>query len=898
MFGEAKLITMSEANLITMQAGLATKSNPLDWVRGRGGKDMKRIAVGILAHVDAGKTTLTEGLLYASGTIDRLGRVDKRDAYLDTHALERERGITIFSKQAVLEFGSTYMTLIDTPGHLDFSCEAERALSVQDYAILVISASDGVCAHTKTLWNLLRSRGIPTFIFVNKTDISERRRAELFEELRCNLSSLAVDFTEEGTAEFYESASTTEEMIAEFFETERLSRQTLSEAIKKCRIFPTLFGSALKMKGVSELLSLIDRYTVKPSYPSGMFGASVYKISRDSDGKRLTYLKVTGGELKNKDILTLGEGLSERREEKVEEIRIYSGEKYKSVQRAEAGTVCAVLGPRTTRPGDGIGFEPTVVPTLSPVLDYKMVLPSGVSPYETYMRLLALAEEDPSLAMSYEPSSHEIRVRLMGEIQTEVLKEVIRSRFGLDVDFGEGAILYKETVAESVMGAGHFEPLRHYAEVHLRIDPLPEGSGIITATECPTDTLALNWQRLILTHIEERVHKGVLMCAPLTDVKITLTSGRAHIKHTEGGDFRQATYRAVRQGLMKADSVLLEPTFDFRMEIPRDNLGRAMTDITNMSGSCEPPEFDGDIAVLAGNCPVYTMRSYAKELRAYTRGEGKIALSVGAYAPCHNRDAVMLARGYDPNLDERNPAGSVFCKGGAGYSVPWYEADALMHITPEGVRRTPDEQTGELSVPAVRKEYKGSADEDKELMRIFEATYGKIKPRKISERVENSAPIAPKTRVAKPKPRGEDMIIIDGYNFLFAIPELSKEANSDIARARDVLIRMACDYTAFKRCRAMIVFDAYKRTGGEGSEEKYGAVSVVYTKEKQTADSYIEKVAHDLAPERTVRVVTSDMQEQLVVLGVGALRVSAREFYLELCSARALIRETAESLGR
>lgn len=865
---------------------------------GRERRDMKRIAVGILAHVDAGKTTLTEGLLYASGTIDRLGRVDKRDAYLDTHTLERERGITIFSKQAVLEFGSTYMTLIDTPGHIDFSCEAERALSVQDYAILVISASDGVCAHTKTVWNLLRAREIPTFIFVNKTDISERRRAELLDELRLNLTPFAVDFTDEGGAEFYESAAVTEDMISEFFETDGLSASTLREAIKKCKIFPTLFGSALRMKGVSELLSLIDRYTVCPSYPKDMFGASVYKISRDADGRRLTYLKVTGGELKNKDVLTLGEGLSERREEKVEEIRIYSGEKYKSVQRAEAGTVCAVLGPRTTRAGEGIGFEPTVLPTLSPVLDYKMVLPEGTSPYETYIKLLALAEEDPSLAMSYEPASHEIRVRLMGEIQTEVLREIIKERFGIEVAFGEGAILYKETIAESVMGAGHFEPLRHYAEVHLRLDPLPEGSGIITATECPTDTLALNWQRLILTHIEERVHRGVLTASPLSDVKITLTAGRAHIKHTEGGDFRQATYRAVRQALMKAESVLLEPTFDFKLWIPRENLGRAMTDITNMSGSCDAPEFEGDTAMISGNCPVATMRSYAKEVRAYTRGEGRISLFVGAYAPCHNAPEVIEARGYDPTLDERNPAGSVFCKGGAGYSVPWDEADALMHITPEGQRRTPSEETGELSVRTSPTRYKRTAAEDKELMQIFEATYGKIKPRRISERVENSAPSAPKPKAAKQKPRGEDIIIIDGYNFLFAIPELSKEAGSDIARARDILIRMACDYAAFKRCRAIIVFDAYKRAGGEGSEERYGAVSVVYTKERQTADSYIEKAAHDLAPEHTVRVITSDMQEQLMVLGVGALRVSAREFYSELCSAFALIRETAQSLGR
>ncbi len=858
---------------------------------------MKRIVVGILAHVDAGKTTLTEGLLYSSGMIDKLGRVDKRDAYLDTHALERERGITIFSKQAVLEFGSTYMTLIDTPGHVDFSCEAERALSVQDYAILVISASDGVTAHTKTLWNLLRAREIPTFIFVNKTDISERRRAELFDELRCNLSSAAVDFTDEGSAEFYENAAVDERMISEFLETEKLSEQTLREAVRGCRIYPTLFGSALRMKGVAELLSLIDRYTLSPNYPKGMLGAVVYKISRDKEGRRLTYLKITGGELKNKDTILLSEGLGESRSEKVEEIRVYSGEKYKSAQRVEAGEVCAVLGPRTTKAGDGIGFERSVTPMLTPVLEYRMILPDGVSPYETYMKLLQLTEEDPSLAMTYDPASHEIRARLMGEIQTEVLCEVIESRFGIRVSFGEGAILYKETVAESVFGAGHFEPLRHYAEVHLRLDPLPEGSGITTATECPTDTLALNWQRLIMTHIEERVHRGVLCASPLTDVRITLTAGKAHIKHTEGGDFRQATYRAVRQALMKAESVLLEPTFDFKLEIPMDNLGRAMTDITNMCGSCSAPEFIGNVAVLTGNCPVSTMRSYQKELRAYTRGEGRLALSVGPYMPCHNAQEVIAERAYSAELDERNPAGSVFCKGGAGYSVPWNEADALMHITAQGRMRTQEEQSGELApVASKRSEYKGSAAEDKELMRIFEATYGRIKQRSVPERVENVAPVAQKSQKPRKLPRrGEDYVIIDGYNFLFAIPELRAAADADIDRARDVLVRMMCDYASFRKCRSIIVYDAYRRVGGEGSEEQYGAVRVVYTKERQTADTYIERAAHDLAGEHTVRVVTSDMQEQLMILGVGALRVSAREFFGELRATAELIRETVES---
>ena len=859
---------------------------------------MKRIVVGILAHVDAGKTTLTEGMLYESGMIDRLGRVDKQNAYLDSHEIERKRGITIFSKQAILEFGGTYMTLIDTPGHVDFCCEAERALAVQDYAILVISAKDGVTAHTKTLWSLLRSRNIPTLIFVNKTDIADRRNAEILEEIKTTLSTYAVDFTDDGSPKFFESAAASdEELIAEYLEQDCLAPESIAAAIKSGKIFPVLFGAALKTKGVSELLRLIDKYAEERKYPTGMFGAAVYKIARDEGGRRLTYLKVTGGELKNKDTITLRDRYGEATEEKIEEIRIYSGEKYKSVQRVGAGVVCAVLGPKLTKPGDGLGFEISTEPSLTPVLDYRLELEEGVSPYESYLRLLTLCEEDPSLSMTYDPKAHEIRVRLMGEIQTEVLREVILDRFGLKVEFGHGAILYKESVLESVRGAGHFEPLRHYAEVHLRLDPLPEGSGIVAATECPTDSLALNWQRLIMSHIEERVHRGVLTGSPLADVRITVTAGKAHIKHTEGGDFRQATYRAVRQALMKAECVLLEPTFDFVAELPTEYLGRLMTDVSNMKGSTSAPEYDGDRATVSGNCPVATMRSYQKELTAYTRGEGRINMTVGPYMPCHDPDSVIAERAYNPDLDERNPSGSVFCKAGSGYFVPWDEADALMHITPEGVSRAVSE-SGELAVPK-RAEYKGTADEDKELMRIFEATYGKIKPRRVSERTENSAAAPkPEPRPKKLAPRGEDYLIVDGYNFIFAVPDLKKRADTDLEHAKDTLIRMMCDYSAYKRCKSVIVFDAYKRVGGEGSEEEYGAVKVVHTKEKQTADSYIERLSHDLAPKHTVRVVTSDMQEQLVVLGVGALRASAREFYAELSSTMELIRRTAEYFGR
>ncbi len=857
---------------------------------------MKRLAVGILAHVDAGKTTLSEGLLFSSGNLMRLGRVDKRDAFLDTHSLERERGITIFSKQAVLELGETLITLIDTPGHIDFSCEAERALSVQDYAILVVSAPDGVTAHTKTLWHLLASRGIPTFIFVNKLDISDRRRHQLLEELRCNLSSRCVDFTDDTSPEFFEGcASQDERLMEEFFSTDRLELDGICRAISKRRIFPCFFGSALKMKGVDELLCGIDKYTLERSYSDSMLGARVYKISRDPQGKRLSYVKITGGTIKPKDVIEISAPNGEIIREKVEEIRLYSGDKYKSLSVAPAGTVCALLGPTSTKVGMGIGFEPGDTQTLSPVLDYRMILPKDANTYEAYMRLMALAEEDPSLAMTYEPATHEIRVRLMGEIQIEVLKRVILDRFGLCVDFDEGEILYKETVADEVYGAGHFEPLRHYAETHIRIEPLPEGSGIVTATECSTDTLSLNWQRLIITHLEERVHRGVLVGAPLTDVRITLTAGKAHLKHTEGGDFRQATYRAVRQGLMKARSVLLEPTFDFKIELPRESLGRLMNDITSMHGTAYAHEINESTAVLEGRCPVATMRSYASELRAYTRGEGRIALTVGPYMPCHNIDEVVARRGYNAELDERNPAGSVFCKGGSGYAVPWDEADSLMHITPTGVSREIAEQTLSVRVPK-RLDYRGTVEEDKELMRIFENTYGKIKKRTVSERKENIAPVPEKKeRPKKMKPRGEEYIIIDGYNFIFAVDDLRRSAESDLARTRDVLTRLMCDYAAFRRCRVIIAFDAYKRRGGEGSVEEIGPVTVVYTRESQTADSYIERTTYEIAEEHNVRVVTSDYQEQLVILGSGGLRVSAREFYAEILDTLKLIREKIDS---
>ena len=860
---------------------------------------MKNIVMGIIAHVDAGKTTLSEAILYRSGTIKQLGRVDKRDAHLDTHSLERERGITIFSKQIVLDLEDTHLSLIDTPGHVDFSCETERALSVQDYCIMVISATDGVRPHTRTLWQLLAARRIPTFIFVNKTDISERTREELFAELKTVLSPHCVNFNRDGSPEFFdEAAGQHESLIEEYLATDSLSEESIANAIKNRLIFPCYFGSALKLKGVDELIFGLNKYTRPTSYPENLFGAKVYKIMRDGSGRRMTLAKITGGTLYPKDYIEFRSQSGEIIRERVEEIRELTHDKSRPMKCAERGEVCALIGPNETKSGTGIGIEANDSTMLSPVLDYRIILPKDVSPYDAYLKLAPLGEEDPSLGISWRAESKEIRVSLMGEIQLEVLKRVISERFGLSVEFDEGSILYRETVTAPVLGSGHFEPLRHYAEAHILIEPLPEGSGIMSAVDCPPDTLSTNWQRLILTHIEERVHRGVLIGAPLTDVRLTLVAGKAHLKHTEGGDFRQATYRAIRQGLMKAESVILEPTFDFRIELPVENLGRVLTDLTNMGGNMNPPEIGESTAVIEGNCPVATMRSYPTELRAFTRGEGKITMNVGAYAPAHNQEEIIAKSKYVAELDERNPAGSVFCKGGAGYSVPWQEADALMHVRPGGESEETVEEDNPIPVRARAIKYHGTVEEDKELMRIFEATYGKVAPRKVSERTVNKAP--EKQSHAKPKPpkRLEEYIIIDGYNFIFATEELKRVAESDLALARDILTRTMCNYTAFRRCHAEIVFDAYKRKGASGSVERCGNVTVLYTREGETADAYIEKATYDLAKTHTVRVVTTDLAEQNVVLGSGGLRVSAREFKLEIESTTAEINEIIDKYRR
>ena len=840
---------------------------------------MKNLVVGITAHVDAGKTTLSEALLYTSGMIKNIGRVDKRDSFLDTYSLERERGITIFSKQAIIDMPECRITLVDTPGHIDFSCEVERSLSVQDYAILVISAGEGVTAHTKTIWRLLRARNIPTFIFVNKTDISDRGRLEICKELRSTLSPAIADFST-NSAKYEDCAGADEDLMAEYFDTGALLDTSVTKKISACQLFPAFFGSALKMIGIKDFLTDFVRYTEEKHYPQRLFGASVYKIARDKSGRRLTYMKITGGVLTAKDTIRIKDSHGETFTEKVEEIRLYSADKYKSVKEAKAGTLCAVLGLEHTVAGMGLGIEPSDTHTLTPVLDYKVILPEDASVYEVYLKLSEISEEDPSLSISYSERAKEIRVRLMGEIQLEVLKRMIADRIGIDVNFGEGAILYKETVENEVIGSGHFEPLRHYAEVHLRIEPLPEGSGIVTDTECSQDVLLTNWQRLIISHIEEKTHKGVLVGAPLTDVKITLIGGRAHQKHTEGGDFRQATYRAVRQGLMKAKSVLLEPTFNFTIELPTDYIGRAMTDIEEMGGIADSPEIQEDTARLSGNCPVETMRSYAVRLRAYTKGAGKLTLEVGPYKPCKKAAQIIENKAYTPALDERNTPNSVFCKNGSGYVVPWNEADELMHVKPF-------ESTEEAVME--RRAYKPQKTSsisytDEELMKIFEATYGKIKPRTVSEKTENSAPdIQKKQRNTKGRTALDNYVIIDGYNLIFAWDFLRRYADADLSLAREIIVRIMCNYTAFYKCRALVVFDAYKRPDVNNREQTHhGRVSEIYTKEGETADAYIERKCAELAPKNKVRVVTSDYTEQLMVLGSGGLRVSSREFITEL----------------
>ncbi|MGM9550947.1 MAG: NYN domain-containing protein [Clostridia bacterium] len=829
---------------------------------------MKKLVIGILAHVDSGKTTLSEAILYHTGAIRRLGRVDNKDTFLDTNEIERERGITIFSKEARFETENTAFTLLDTPGHVDFSSEAERTLSVLDYAVLVVSGSEKVQSHTVTLWNLLKKYNVPTFIFVNKMDISHYSEEEILTSLTTELDIGCVDFSHID----YEAVSMCDEILLNLYlEEGELTKKDIIYGIKRRSIFPVCFGSALKSQGIAELLNLLDVYTAEP-FKTDSFGCRVFKISEDDKGNRLTHMKITGGTLTPKTALSTSSW-----EEKVNEIRIYSGAKYKSVALVTQGDVCTVTGLTKTFPGEGLGFEKTAASlSQTPLFSYSVILPDGVDPLHALGTLKKLEEEETELKITWNEQTKEIEFYLMGEVQLEVLKKIIASRFNMEVDFSKGSIIYKETIQNTVEGVGHYEPLRHYAEVHLRIEPGKEGTGLVFDTDCSEEVLERNWQNLILTHLKEKTHKGVLTGSPITDMKITLVSGKAHLKHTEGGDFRQATYRAVRQGLMQAESVLLEPWYDFTITLPSQFVGRAMTDITAMGGTVSAPEMlDADTSTISGRAPISGMHGYDMELTAYTKGLGRLSCSFSGYSKCPNQEEIVAKKAYDPEGDLYNSPDSVFCAQGAGFSVKWYDVEKYMHLAKE---KTPER----ISRATTHGGKRGVIDED-ELIKVFEATYGKIErklPNQMKTPKKELGDYVPKNK----KPKGSDYLLIDGYNVIFSDDELKKAAHASLEDARKMLIDKAIIYNSLKQIEVIVVFDAY-RVKGQGSIEQHSNISVVYTKEAETADSYIEKVTHELSKNHRVRVATSDNLEQIIILGNNALRMTAREFFDELNEA-------------
>lgn len=850
---------------------------------------MKQIVTGILAHVDSGKTTLSEAMLYKSGTIRSHGRVDHKNAFFDTNTIERERGITIFSKQAVMPLDNTVITLLDTPGHTDFSTETERTLNVLDYCILVISGIDGVQSHTRTLWQLLKRYNVPTFIFVNKMDIAQRDKQSLMDDIAANLSDSCVELTDTDSV-----VLCSEELMEEFLETDTVSEKNITDAIRNRKLFPCFFGSALKLENIDEFLDALDTYTVMPDKIDS-FGAMVYKITRDDGGNRLTHMKITGGTLKAKAVLSLTDSDGETVSEKVDGIRIYSGEKYTSCDSVTQGGVCAVTGLNATFPGMGLGFEVNAAGSfLEPILTYKLEILDNTDVHTALLKLRILEQEEPELHIIWNELLREIHLRLMGEVQIEILRRIIAERFNMQVDFSEGAISYRETIADKVEGVGHFEPLRHYSEVHLLLEPAKRGQGIIIKSDCGEDLLDKNWQRLILTHIKEKTHLGVLCGVPITDMKITLMSGKAHKKHTEGGDFRQATYRAIRQGLMQATSVLLEPYYNFKLEVPVNATGRAMTDLQQMGAEFSSPTLANDMSIITGTAPVSTMRSYHTEVTAYTSGCGKLFTSFNGYDVCHNADEVIASIGYDPDSDTENPSGSVFCEHGAGFNVPWNEVKEHMHL--ESVLKPETE----LVVSNARVgEYVSSVVNDEDLLRIFEKTYGPIK-RKVHNPMKKSGSAAPKKpKASKPKPQfsGKEYLLVDGYNIIFAWDDLKKTAEDNLDHAREQLIDRMCNYCGFAQCELIVVFDAYKVKGGVGSVEKVNNINVVYTKEAETADSYIERTTHELAKRHRVRVATSDGLEQLIILGNGAERLSATSFLKEVQAAENSIRDFLKNMS-
>lgn len=891
---------------------------------------MKNIVAGILAHVDSGKTTLSEAMLYQAGQIRKLGRVDHQDTYLDTDSQEKDRGITIFSKQAELAYADMHIALLDTPGHVDFGTEMERTLQVLDYVVLVINGMDGVQSHTETLWKLLERYGIPVFIFVNKMDMTGYDRDYLMDNIRHRLSDGCVDFLCEDSGE--QIAMCDEAMLEHFLETGANDEQDVVNAIAGRKLFPCYFGSALKNEGVSELLDGMNRYVVEP-VRGEEFGARVFKIGRDDKGERLTYMKVTGGVLKLKDVLTLRNSQGEESHEKVNQIRVYSGAKYDMVTQVPAGCVCAVPGLVNTYGRQGIGACPDgELPSLEPVLSYKVMYPTDVDAVTMVSKLRLLEEEDPQLQVQWNETAGEIYIKVMGQVQLEVVAQMVRDRFGIAITYGQGRISYKETIAAPVMGVGHFEPLRHYAEVHLLLEPMENGSGMCFDSICSEDVLDKNWQRLILTHLQEREFRGVLTGSPITDMKISITAGRAHQKHTEGGDFRQATYRAVRQGLMMAESILLEPVYAFKIEVPQEYAGRVLADIVKMSGTMDGQEISGETTVITGHAPVYTMREYYSELTAFSRGTGRLQVDIDGYQPCHNTEEVLAERHYDPELDRFNPSSSVFCAHGAGYLVDWYDVYENMHVKEDPgfeisgqLGYTEDGYAMDIPVNRPGKSVSEMSITDEELSEIFARTFGgDYKDKDVAlngrfrrttyeykvngqynksqsrDRQPGNGPLVgsrPADRgIATPgafkrRKSGEDYVIVDGYNVIFAWDTLRELSEHNIDSARGKLMDILSNYQGYMNCHLIVVFDGYKVKDNKGERFPYDDIEVVYTKEGETADAHIEKLTHEIARKHKVTVVTSDGLEQIVTMGQGAIRMSSRDFKAEVERVNEHLRE-------
>lgn len=846
----------------------------------------KHICAALLAHVDAGKTTLSEALLYESGVIRTRGRVDHKDAFLDTSPLERERGITIFSKQACFSYGNMDVTMLDTPGHVDFSSEMERTLQVIDYAVLIISGTDGVQGHTETVWKLLQKYRIPTFFFVNKMDLPGADKAAVLKELQAKLSPYCVDFTEEEEL-LCENVAMCEETLLETYLEEGTFdlKKEVRRLVSGTLLYPCYFGSALQNEGVEALLEGLESYTKMPEYQKE-FAGKVYKITRDDAGQRLTHMKLTGGELKLRDEI---EGIG-----KVNEIRVYSGEKYTLQQEVKAGDICAVPGFTDTYAGQGVGKEADFCANqLAPVCNYQILLPEGTEEAIAWRQLKQLEEEDPNLHLSWQAQTREIFIQPMGEVQLEVIKRMVSERYGMDIAFGSATILYRETIEDTVIGMGHFEPLRHYAEVHLKMEPLPRGSGLQFVTECSEDELDLNWQRLILTHLGEKEFTGVLTGSPITDIKFTLIAGRAHLKHTEGGDFRQATYRAVRQGLRQAKSRLLEPMYQFRMEVPMEQIGRVMSDVGKMHGTFRQQPDDGEMSAIEGICPVASMAGYGTEFAAFTKGRGRMTLSFCGYEPCHNESEVVKNCKYDPDADVENTADSVFCAHGSGFVVPWNEVAKHVHVDTSIKKRQPVKAS--TAVPKELSKKNSKMSEEKELQAIFERTFGPVKTRVETPAKKVIKAESGKTKTKEYKPvYEEEYLLVDGYNIIFAWDELKALAAENLEGARTKLMEIMCNYQGFCGCHLILVFDAYKVKGNPGSVEQFHNISVVYTKEAETADMYIEKTTKEIARKKRVRVATSDGMEQIIILGHGATRISARAFQEEVKRVNDRIAEEVE----